>query len=53
MVEANRDYVINHFDGFHTNAIDQSASSKIQLTTNKNRSSRDLDFFLYRTANFL
>ena len=53
MLEANRDYVINYFDGFHTNAIAESTNAKIQLATIKNRGSRDLDFFLYRVANFL
>jgi hypothetical protein len=52
-VEANRDYIVNYFDGFHTNAIAESTNAKIQLAAIKNRGSRDLDFFLYRVANFL
>lgn len=53
LVEANRDYIVNYFDGFHTNAIAESTNAKIQLAAIKNRGSRDLDFFLYRVANFL
>ena len=53
MVETNRDCIINYFNGFHTNAIAESTNAKIQLATIKNRGSRDLDFFLYRVANFL
>ena len=53
MVETNRDYIINYFDGFRTNAIAESTNAKIQLAAIKNRGSRDLDFFLYRVANFL
>ena len=52
LVEANRDYIVNYFDGFHTNAIAESTNAQIQLAAIKNRGSRDLDFFLYRVANF-
>lgn len=53
MIETNRDYIINYFDGYHTNAIAESTNAKIQLAAIKNRGSRDTDFFLYRIANFL
>lgn len=49
----NRDYIVNYFDGFHTNAIAESTNAQIQLAAIKNRGSRDLDYFLYRVANFL
>lgn len=53
MIENNREYIVNYFDGYRTNAIAESTNAKIQLATIKNRGSRDLDFFLYRIANFL
>ena len=53
MIESNRDYVLNYFDGLRTNAIAESINAKIQIAIIKNRGSRDLDFFLYRVANFL
>ncbi|MBQ6069354.1 MAG: transposase, partial [Bacteroidales bacterium] len=53
MIENNREYIVNYFDGYRTNAIAESINAKIQLATIKNRGSRDLDFFLYRIANFL
>lgn len=53
MLETNRDYIVNYFDGYRTNAIAESTNAKIQLATIKNRGSRDIDFFLYRIANFL
>ena len=53
MVETNRDYITSYFEGFHTNAVAESTNAKIQLAAIKNRGSRDLDFFLYRVANFL
>ena len=53
MIENNREHIVNYFDGYRTNAIAESTNARIQLAAIKNRGSRDLDFFLYRIANFL
>lgn len=53
MAEANCEYIVNYFDGYHTNAIAVSTNAKIQLAAIKNRGSRDLVFLHYCVANFL